>query len=186
MNSLLLSLALALLGSFLWRVRGGLLEDFTKNWKKENGEPVVGSFISRIPCAVFLASPALIQNDLLALTTLLVISYTAITLRLFPWQFMMDENVEKDVLKMGLRGLLVTLPVYSGLLVFGLVPFSPLFALASVLLGLSMGPSYYLGQYIQHYRTGNPLGASDEGNHYAEWIYGAVIGLLMALFLLGV
>lgn len=155
-----------LLGSFMFRFRGGL---FGETLKKIPGW---GTLTTRLVWSLFMVLPAFYASygfPYLAGISLIVAWYVGIAPGWQSSQYMQDGL--NSLLLLSLRGLWLVLPatiVYHTFYTTNLIPI--------ILAGFLQGPTYYLAQKLFRDRYG--IGGANE---MAEWMYGAIISLGLGL-----
>lgn len=148
--------------AFLNRVRGGMFGEVI-----QSEFPYWGTTVCRLITAFLMILPLSIHDHYITF----LLSWAFLSLGFIPgwkaWQSM--TNIPKDIWSLSLRGLVLTAPI--GLLQ-GYIPL--------VLVGLLLGPLYYIGTYLpaltelDHTETLN-------NSTWGEYLFGAALGFTIVL-----
>lgn len=158
-----------ILSSFMFRFRGGLFGDYLKSRISWWGTTPV-----RLVWATFMSTPWLFYSFYLFLLAIPA-WWIGILFKWSPWQYM--ENPEDDVPAMTFRGLVLTaLP--SLVLGYGI---NGILGVILFISGTLLGAIYGITSIILKEYTNYNLSSINE---VSEWVFGAVIGLIVGLIFL--
>lgn len=148
--------------AFANRIRGGMFGD-----KIRSLFPFWSTTIDRITVAGFMLLPTWFYYPNWKCLSAWLVLYIGFIFGWKAWQNM--DNFPKDILSMGIRGLVLTAPV-------GVVLESKSLALC----GASMGAIYEIGKFLPKYTELD--GTERMGNvNWGEYIFGSVLGLFIGL-----
>jgi hypothetical protein len=128
--------------------------------------PFWGTTVARVSCTGFILLPTWLAYPWWKCSIAWLLLYMGFIFGWKAWQSM--DNLPKDILSMGIRGLVLTAPV-------GMV----LDNIALALCGSSMGIIYCVGKLF-------PLGVELDGSPtdnvtFGEYMFGAVLGMFIGL-----
>lgn len=139
----------ALLSSLLNRLRGGLRSDKI-GW---------GTTVARLSTTGCMMLPVLLSRDWYIYIAAWLSLYVGFLFGWKAWQAM--QTIPKDILSMSLRGL-----------VLSIVPGLILQSFTVSLIGLTMGPIYYLGTFLP---------GPQDNVEWGEWVFGFALGLAIII-----
>jgi hypothetical protein len=158
----MIEISFCVLTALINRIRGGLFGDHIRKVF-----PYWATTIARLTTTLIIISPMALYLPWWQFLLGWLLLYVGVIFAWHPWQTM--QNMPKDIVSMGIRGLVWTLPA-------GLMVGNYLFAAA----GASMGLLYALGTVL-------PQGIKDlDGSRtnnscWGEYLFGAVLGLTLIL-----